>query len=277
MRLSISNIAWDPAEDAEVAVLLRRYAVDAIDVAPSKYFPDMRAVNDAQTSRVKRFWQNEGIEIVGMQSLLYGTSGLNLFGPMPVREAMLKHLAVVCHIAQKLGARHLVFGSPRNRDRLGLSDEAARIIAVDFFRALGDIAERYGTRICLEPNPPRYGANFMIEIADTAEVVEAVSHPAIRMQLDTGALTIAGEDIWVAMTRYGRLIGHVHASEPDLLPLGDGGTAHRLIAEALRVHRPESVVCIEMLATVDEPHLQSIERSLRTAIAAYGSVEGVRA
>ena len=277
MRLSISNIAWDPAEDAEIAALLRRYAVDAIDVAPSKYFSDVGAVSDAQINRVKRFWQDEGIEIVGMQSLLYGTSGLNLFGPMPVREAMLKHLAGVCHIAQGLGARHLVFGSPRNRDRLDLSDEAARIIAVDFFCALGDVAAHHGVQICLEPNPPRYGANFMIEIADTAEVVEAVSHPAILMQLDTGGLTIAGEDIWATMTRYGRLIGHVHASEPDLLPLGDGETEHQLIAEALRVHRPESVVCIEMLATREEPHLQSIERSLCTVIAAYGAFEGVRA
>ena len=34
MRVAISNIAWDPAEDEDVARLLQRHHVDAIDVAP---------------------------------------------------------------------------------------------------------------------------------------------------------------------------------------------------------------------------------------------------
>ena len=67
-------------------------------------------------------------------------------------------------------------------------------MAVPFFRRLGDIAQNFGVVICLEPNPTCYGANFMTTSAETAQVVEQIAHPAVRMQLDTGALTINGED-----------------------------------------------------------------------------------
>ena len=44
MRLGLTNLAWDPSRDEAVAGLLARLGVDAIDVAPSKYFADVAAV-----------------------------------------------------------------------------------------------------------------------------------------------------------------------------------------------------------------------------------------
>ncbi|MFD1693389.1 sugar phosphate isomerase/epimerase family protein [Azotobacter chroococcum] len=76
--------------------------------------------------------------------------------------------------------------------------------------------------ICLEPNPSCYGANFMTTSVETARVVREVAHPFIGMQLDTGALSINGEDPEAVLRDSSSLIGHIHASEPDLLPLGDG-------------------------------------------------------
>ena len=70
-----------------------------------------------------------------MQSLLFGTSGLNLFGTSEVQQAMLRHLTAICRIGAGLGATRLVFGSPKNRDRTGLTDKAALEIAVPFFPA----------------------------------------------------------------------------------------------------------------------------------------------
>jgi D-psicose/D-tagatose/L-ribulose 3-epimerase len=142
-------------------------------------------------------------------------------------------------------------------------------VAIRFFRKLGDIASRHGVVICLEPNPPCYGANFMINSADTARIVVAVAHPAIRMQLDTGALTINGEEPATVLQNSATLIGYIHASEPDLVPLGDGGTDHARVAACLRQRLPEHIVTIEMLATKSEPHLVSIERALGVAIRHY--------
>src|SRR5690606_19845978 len=111
MRLSISNIAWDVEEDPAVADLLRGLGIDAIDIAPGKYFSRPANATDVEIEAVRRAWEDRGISIVGMQALLFGTEGLNLFGPASVQEAMLAHLAVVCRIGAGLGATWLVFGS----------------------------------------------------------------------------------------------------------------------------------------------------------------------
>jgi sugar phosphate isomerase/epimerase len=274
MRIAVSNIAWDPAEDGPVAALLRRYDVDAVDLAPGKYFPQPAAATDAEIAAVRRRWADEGIGITGMQALLFGTSGLNLFGAPAVQQAMLEHLQAVCRIAAGLGEAgqvpRLTFGSPKNRDRSGLDDAAAEAAAVSFFRRLGDIAQAAGVTVCLEPNPERYGANFMLTHAEAAQVVAAVAHPAVRLQLDTGALTIQDEPAAAVLERHAALVGHVHLSEPDLVPLGDGGTDHAAAAAALRQVLPQAVVSIEMLATREEPHLVALERALRVARAHYG-------
>lgn len=269
MRLAISNIAWDVAEDAAVAALLSRHAVDAIDVAPGKYFPRPGDATAAEICRVREWWARRGIEITGMQSLLFGSQDLNAFGSATVRDAMLARLEAVCRIGGLLAARRLVFGSPANRDRTGLSDTEAMATAVSFFARLGGIAARHGVVICLEPVPQRYGSNFMTDCAETARVVDAVAHPAIRMQFDTGALTVNGEDPVAVATVHGLQVGHVHASEPGLVPLGDGGTDHAAMSQALRQLLPDHVVSIEMVATGDEGHLVSIERALGVAIRHY--------
>lgn len=274
MRLAISNIAWDIAEDTSVAKLLGKFGVDAIDVAPGKYFPDPANAKDEDIANVRRWWADQDIEITGMQALLFGTTGLNVFGESESQEAMLEHMRAVCRIGAGLGATRLVFGSPKNRDRSGLSDAQALDQAVSFFRRLGSAAQEHGVIVCLEPNPSRYGANFMTTSNETAHVVAAVGHRAIRMQFDTGAITINGEYPEDVLESNAGLIGHVHASEPDLVPLGDGGTDHRLMHKAVQQYLPNHLVSIEMVAT-KEPHLQSIERALTCAVECYRTAQGV--
>jgi sugar phosphate isomerase/epimerase len=109
----------------------------------------------------------------------------------------------------------------------------------------------------------------MTTSAETADVVQQVAHPAIRMQFDTGSLTINGEAPATVAHEYAALIGHVHASEPDLRPLGECGTDHDKLAAALRQYLPHHLVSIEMLATKDEPHAVSIERALNVAVRHY--------
>ncbi len=269
MRIAISNIAWDVSDDELVAALLHKYGVNAIDIAPGKYFSNPQKATSTDISWVRKQWTRRGIEITGMQALLFGTTGLNLFGSPAVRIAMLTHLDAVCRIGAELGATRLVFGSPKNRDRTGLSDTQAETMAVEFFQRLGDCANTYGVQFCLEPNPPCYGANFMTTSADTAVVVRQVAHPAIRMQLDSGAITINGEAVGQIIADYAPLIGHIHASEPNLAILGDGGCNHRVVGCALKVVFPDSLITIEMLAAKQEPPLHAIERALQVAIRYY--------
>ncbi len=275
MRLAISNIAWDIAQDEAVAELLQRRGIDAIDVAPGKYFPQPAQAHRDDMARVRQWWADRGVAITGMQALLFGTTGLNMFGPHDVRAAMLAHLDAVCRIGAGLGATRLVFGSPKNRDRNGLDDAPALEQAVAFFRRLGDIAAQHGVIVCLEPNPTRYGANFMTTGKETADVVKHVNHPAIRMQFDTGAYIINQEDPLPLLRDEADLIGHIHASEPDLIPLGDAASipgqalGHDAFGELVRRYLPKHVVTVEMVACKTEPQLAGIARALAAAIRHY--------
>ena len=269
MRLAISNIAWDVEEDYSIAKLLVRNDIDAIDIAPGKYFPDPTNATQSDILEVKKWWENHNIEITGMQALLFGTTGLNVFGSKEVQSSLLNHLSAICRIGGLLGARRLVFGSPKNRDRTGLSDSRVIDEATDFFYKLGNIAKENDVIVCLEPNPKCYGANFMITSSETASIVRKINHPSIRMQLDTGAITICQEEIDQILEGSSEIIGHIHASEPNLLPIGDGDTNHTKIYNALQRYIPDHIVSIEMLATSHEIHESSIARALATAISIY--------
>jgi sugar phosphate isomerase/epimerase len=274
VRISISNIAWETPHDEQVCDILQRHGVDAIDIAPGKYFPDFAAASAEHIARVRTWWSERGIEIIGMQSLLYGTQGLNLFSEPEVQQRMLDHLQEVCRIGDGLKARRVVFGSPRNRDRTGLSDEQALEVATGFFKRLADIAQQHGVTICLEPNPECYGSNFMTTSLETATVVKAVGHPALKMQFDTGALCINGESPTSVCAEFQHLIGHVHASDPQLLPVGTGATNHYQAAAALREYLPDAPVSIEMLTTSVEDALAAVEKSVQYVTDCYGPSSG---
>lgn len=269
MRIAISNIAWETTEDQEVALLLRKYRIDAIDVVPGKYFHKPKETLRTEVKMLSAWWAAQGIEITGMQSLLFGTIGMNLFGSAEIQASMLDHLNAVCRIASNLGATRLVFGSPKNRNRSGLSDDDAAEIAINFFHRLGEIACDHGIILCLEPNPPCYGCNFMTNSSETASIVSKVAHPAIRMQLDTGALTINGEDPQQVIREYAHLIGHIHVSEPELVTLGDGKTEHAKVASAVKMYLNDQIVSIEMLPAKDEPNMVAVERALQVAVNFY--------
>jgi len=276
MRLALSNIAWDISEDEVVAKLLQRYEIDAIDIAPGKYFADPLHSDKNDILKCKQWWQERGIEITGMQSLLFGKDELNLFADIAIQNALLDYLKAICQIAEVLGASKLVFGSPKNRDRAALDDAEALEIGVSFFRRLGDVAQNHGVIICLEPNPVAYGANFMTTSVETMQVVQAVGHPSIKMQLDTGAIAINNENIDDILAQASSLIGHIHASDPYLTPLGEAGIDHQRIHASLVTYLPNALVSIEMLSRKDssvrcpdDDYIPTIDQALRYAVQSY--------
>jgi sugar phosphate isomerase/epimerase len=168
-----------------------------------------------------------------------------------------------------MGIKRLVFGSPKNRDRSGLDDKQVLKIATDFFRRLGDFAHSVNVQICLEPNPTCYGANFMTTTNETAFVVQNINHENIKLQIDTGAIEINIEDINSLLKKYHSFVGHIHVSEPNLLPVGDLKTNHSVFSSAIRQHLPNQIVTIEMLVGKNESALTAVERAIKFVVQNY--------
>ncbi len=219
-QLSISNIAWDVKDDLKVAEILNKQKVKYIDIAPSKYFKDFQVASITEIKQLKNTWKKRGISIYGMQSLMFGTKDLNLFGGKEKQSFMLGHLSSVCRIGDLLEARYLVFGSPKNRDCSVVDKNKRDEIALDFFYSLGNVAKHHNVTICLEPNPELYGANFLTSTQDTFDFVCKLNHPNIKMQLDTGTMLVNNE-VPSIILQVQSMIGHVHLSQKNLTVLGD--------------------------------------------------------
>lgn len=263
--LAISNIAWPVELDREVAERMRAHGFTGVEIAPTKYWPDITRVADADLARVRQRWNEQGIEIVAMQALLFGKPELRVFGDEPTRDRLLEHLEACNRIAAALGARVLVFGSPKNRKREGLSDEAALEIASAFFGRAGEAAARHGVCLCIEPNPSAYDCDFVTTMREARELVTRVGHPGFGLHGDLGQLVMTGEPIAAAIGDARGMLRHFHASEPSLAPVASS-ESHVAAAAALRAIEYPNVVSIEMRAAAAGTELATIETAL-TAVA----------
>src|SRR5207248_3429675 len=120
-------------------------------------------------------WEARGLPIVAMQALLFGRDDLLLFDAES-RPRLAQYLARIIDVGAALGARALVFGSPKNRRRGALAPETALDIAATFFREMAVRADAAGAFICVEPNPPSYGCDFITTTDEAVGLAERVDH-----------------------------------------------------------------------------------------------------
>jgi len=245
VKLAMSAIAWEPPDDDAAAAILREHGFTGVELAPTKIFPQPDAATDAEVAACRRAWEGRGLQIVAMQALLFGRPELTIFGE--ARERTLSYLSGVARLGGQLGAGALVFGSPRNRARGSLPAAEAWRSAVQFFRELGTAAAAAGTCVCIEPNPPRYGADFVTTSEEALRLVEEVASPGFGLHLDAACALLAGEDFPSRLRASARALRHVHLSEPELAPVRAGGTLDLpAISTALRDIGYSGWVSVEM-------------------------------
>jgi len=219
MRLAISSIAWPTEQETDVATLLQRQGVDAVEIAPTKIWPQPLQASSEEILKYRRFWEDRGIQVVAMQALLFGRLDLVLFGSSEIRTQALEYLKGIVWLGAQLGAGALVFGSPKNRTRGDLSMEQAMPIAIAFFRELGDYAAEQKTCVVLEANAPQYGCDFIVNSDEAADLVHAVGSEGFSLHLDIACMEMAGENPVEQVLRYKDRIRHFHASAPFLAPV----------------------------------------------------------
>jgi sugar phosphate isomerase/epimerase len=271
MKVAISSIAWGIEEEPAVGDLMTALRVDGVEVAPGKIGPKPAELDDDAIWRYRASWNERGIEIVAMQALLFGVEGVAIFESETSRRAMGEYLARIIRLGGMLGAKALVFGSPKNRKVGKLTRAEIDAIAVPFFRDMGAIAADNGTCLCIEPNPPAYGADWITTAKEAQAFVAKVAHPGFGLHLDAGALHLQGEGV-AEIRAAGGGIRHFHASEPELAPLQPSSKVpHAQYAAALREMRYPRWVSVEMRQVPGQTSsLTTVETALRCALDVYG-------
>lgn len=273
MKLAVSNIAWPAGLRDAAYALLAANGIRGLEIAPGLFFAGARdafAPSEAEAGAAIAPVRAACLELISMQSLLFGVRGAALFGDAAARarfdRAMLRAIA----LAERLRIPNLVFGAPAQRmvpD--GMSASEARRIGAETFRRLGDAARAAGCRIAIEPNPAAYGTNFLNTVDEALAFVEAAGHPAIVLNLDIGALHMNRDfdRLEPLVERAAAVVGHVHVSEPDLAPApARSDQAARVIAALSRCGYP-GWCSIEMKAAPAAP-LVALERSVARLLAA---------
>jgi len=266
VKLAVSNIAW-PAEARDRAyAILSEGGITGLEIAPALFLSeaaDPFAPTPAEVAAGMGPLRAAGLELVSMQSLLFGVTGAALFEGEAARARLIAATERAIGLAETLGIPNLVFGAPRQRaypESMPAEDAAREAAAV--FRCLGDRAIAAGTRLAVEPNGRAYGTNFLNRVEEAESFVRMVDHPGVVLNFDLGALHMEGDFDRIEAIAAAAVdtIGHVHLSEAGLAPApADPAEAARAIA-ALRAAGYEAWYSIEMAATATP--LQDLEAAV---------------
>ncbi len=269
MKLAISNIAWQPSENDAILEILKKLGVTGLEVAPSLLFNSPLAASPDDIQRVRGYWNENGVQIVAMQALLFGKPELQIFTDEATRRATLDYLSGVIMLAGKLGGGPLVFGSPKNRRVGTLSLEEVWQIAVPFFRTLGEVAQKHQQVFCIEANAPQYDCDFVTNTEEALALLRAIDHPGVAFNLDAGVMTLNGENYADSIEKALPYLRHFHISEPFLSKISQQHTDHNKIARTLRKWSYEHWISIEMRSGQADSNPRVVEECLKVAADIY--------
>lgn len=270
MRIAVSNIAWEAAEDEEVGVLMKSLGIEGLEIAPTRIWAQPLSSTSFERQALKESWSERGIAIVSLQALLFGRPDLRIFDSPSNRTETLDYLAGMIELAADIGATRLVFGSPRNRARGSMDSRKAEEIAVPFFREIGKLAVDAGAVFCIEPNPVEYACDWITTIEEGRQLVLAIDHEGIALNADAGGITLAGDDADDAIAASAARIAHFHISEPHLASIGGGTVDHSRFAMALRTIGYTGWASVEMRLPEAPDRIAVLAHSFGVAADAYG-------
>ncbi len=261
MKLAISNIAWEAEEEHEISCIMQELGVGGAEIAPSKISSDITRISANELRDYKSFWNNKHIDIVAMQSLLYGHSEMRLFFDSISREKTLGHLQLCADIGAELGVKALVFGSPKNR--IIPADYDYMGDAKEFFDKIGRYCTRKGSVFCMEPNPSEYGTNFLCNTRDAISFVREVDNKGLKVNIDTGTIIANNEDYKEILDDGWDYIGHVHISEPFLNLIDRSRCIYKDLINSLSERNYLEYVSIEMKANPKKQNIEAVKGVLK--------------
>lgn len=249
MNLCVSNIAWENTSEAAVRKILQQSGISAIEVAPTRLWPDWESASTRSACELRAAYAADGFTIPALQAILFGKPNLRLFGSDAERELLRAHIVQVANLAQALGAKNMVFGAPKNRLIGTLPPSTAFEIAFEFFSDLARCLTERNVCLCLEANPTDYGCTFLTTANEAARLTGLINSPGIGLQLDTACLFLAGEDTCQTLERHIGLVRHFHVSEPFLKNFSAPEINHAAVSHCLHRAGYQGWISLEMRAT----------------------------
>lgn len=263
-------MAWAQSEDDRILKSIAALRVSSLEISPFRESAGKSVINSQSARNLKKRLNSYGIKVVALQALLYRFPELVIFEDKTTRERTFKHLMLITNFAHEVGAKALIFGSPKNKLIGKLGYDNAFAIATDFFGRLAEKAKLRGISLCIEPTPAIYGADFLRNTDEVVALLKAVNVSALRLNLDIGALVENRENIESVIQNNIQRIGHVHISEPFLKRINLNLPFHKRIANALNANSYNDTISIEMLPQANN-NIDNIYKTLSFVKKIYGN------
>ena len=240
MKLGVSAFAWTAKFERShlrLVPLVKEMGFSGLEIA--MFDPADLAVNE-----IRRAFETSDLECTVCAIL---PPGINPISPdAAVRRVSTQHLVRCIETAAALGARLL--GGPLYApigylpEHRPTKDEWSW--AVEAFQSLGGVLDSCDMTLAIEP--VNRSETFFVRTAKKASsLCEAIGHPRFGVTIDTFHANIEEWDIADAATSTGSKLKHVHASENDRGPLGNGHVDFRRIVTALKKMEYNGYLMIE--------------------------------
>lgn len=264
MKLAFSNIAWSAGDDAQVYAALREHGFSAVEIAPTRIFPNSPYEHLSEASAWKNSLRDKfGLSVASMQSVWFGRNE-KVFGGNAERIVLIDYTKRAIDFAIAVGCKNLVFGSPKNRDTDNLERDLP--VAIEFFREIGNYAAARGVVVALEPNPTIYGTRFLNRTEDAVAFAKLIGSAGIRVNFDLGTLIQNEESLDVLKSSID-YISHVHISEPGLKII-KARALHRELCTVLKDCGYSGFVSVEM---ANPMAVENVFRVMEYAVSVFGN------
>lgn len=237
MRISLCNeVLADLSfeRQCEVAAAL---GYDGLEIAPFTLSEVPERLGSAEAARLRAVVEAEGLAVTGLHWLLVKPDGLSLTdADAAARRRTHEVMVRLTGLCAELGGRVLVHGSPKQRSVPPGGDRATAIARLkDGLAAAAEAAGRNGVVYCLEPLS-RHETDVVNTVAEAAEIVRDIGHPALRTMIDCSAAGLTeAESVPDLIRRWmpTGLVAHVQVNDRNRRGPGQGDDRFAPILAAL--------------------------------------------
>jgi sugar phosphate isomerase/epimerase len=210
MKLSLSNFAWDIEESNSIFEELEKIGITLIEGVLTKIKP-WEELSFNSLSDYKKYLNSYNISILSLQSLFYGVKCESILD----EENFINHFKKIIEYSKHLSVNTLVFGSPLLRKKeIGWENKLPII-----FKKLDNVLNDTGIQIIIEPNSKIYGGEYFFTVSEIVNFITFNKFKNIKTMIDTHNSILEGGDPIDDLKNHIDNIGHIHISEPKLIPI----------------------------------------------------------
>ena len=226
---------------------ISKVGYQGLEMAPFTLASSVEKISAARRREIRLLAENYDLEIIGLHWLLASPKGLSITSADEgIRNRTAEYLKSLIDFSSEIGAKLLVFGSPKQRyiEKDSSYKEARKWAKEVFVRSLDKAKER-GVTVCLEPLARR-GTNFINTAKEAVSLIEEIDHPNFKLHLDVMAMSDEGRSIPEIIRENWKHLFHFHANDANNLGPGFGKVDFGPILKTLKEVKYSGFISVEV-------------------------------